>query len=397
MNYNSKLLSFLVIGLGFTVISCSKDDDSNDQKQKTEDLTTLKGDANEYSFSRKNKSTVSFSGQTTRLKQASEIGSAMKVTSNTAEKLSEMFKSAKGFTDKTLEGSKNLRSKSANSISLFQGGANSAADAYKATLDGYLNKQVTEVFPKWTTVAKAGTAGFVETGSKKRYVNAKGLEYDQAFMKSLIGGLVADQISNHYLNRLDDNYDGTGNWKTENTEGKLAEGKDYTTMEHHWDEAYGYLFGNIGADALLYKYLVKVDGDADFKGILKDTKTAFGQGRLAITQKNYTSRDKHIVTIRKNIAKVIAIRAIYYLKAGKSKLSTRADAFHDLSEGYGFIHSLRFISLDGKTPIFTGANVDSYLNELMANNGFWTVTTGKLDEIMKAIADKFTDITVDKV
>lgn len=394
MYYSTKLLSLLTIALGLSFASCDKDDNNQEKK---EDLANLKSDADQYEFFRNSKSTVSYSGQTTRLKQTNEIHTAMMKSATTADALAAMFKEAKGFTDKTLEGSKNVRSKTANSVGLFDNGAKDDADAFKKIFDGYLKKQVEDVFPNWTKTAEAGKAGYVEVGSKKRYVNAKGLEYNQAFMKSLIGGLVADQVLNHYLNRLDDNYDGTQNYRKANTEGTVAEGKDYTTMEHHWDEGYGYVYGNTEKDALLHKYIVKVDSDEDFKGIYDRLRNAFGEGRLAIAQKDYDKRDAQIKIIRKDISKVIAIRAIYYLKAGKDKLSTRANAFHDLSEGYGFVFSLRFITLDGRTPIFSKAEVDGFISKLEEGNGFWDISAETLTTMMNDIAKKFDDIDVAKV
>lgn len=402
MKFTQSFLFALLIG-AITFTSCDSDDVKEEVKKKveqtvTEDLTKLEGTVANYTFTRNGKSTVSFSGQTTRLKQATAIAAAMNKTAATEGQLLQMFKEGKGFSDAELNSSKNLRSKVANSIGLMQKGASTEAADWKTKLDSYLKRQDSEVHPKWYTEATAGNAGFVQVGDKKRYVSGKGLEYDQAFMKTLIGALVVDQVSNHYFNRLDDEFDGSNNYQEANTKGTLAEGKDYTTMEHHYDEAFGYVYGNKDDDKLLLKYINKVSANEDFLGINGKLTAAFGLGRLELAvSKDYAKRDTEITKIRKNIATVVAVRAIYYLKEGKGKLATPKNAFHDLSEGYGFVNSLRFITLDGKTAIFTLEEVEGFISKLEAGNGFWDVTAGTLDEIMNAIAAKFDNITVDKV
>ena len=52
-------------------------------------------------------------------------------------------------------------------------------------------------------LASPGNAGLAqELGGSIRYVNEKGLEYNQAFAKSLNGAFLADQICNNYLSPL---------------------------------------------------------------------------------------------------------------------------------------------------------------------------------------------------
>ena len=128
-------------------------------------------------------------------------------------------------------------------------------------------------------------------------------------------------------------------------------------MEHKWDEAYGYVYGasvdpanpnaTIGDDdSFLNKYVGRVEDDADFTGIADDIYDAFKLGRAAIVAKNYTVRDEQAAILREKISQVIAIRAVYYLQQGKASLEAGtvdyASAFHDLSEGFGFVYSLQF-------------------------------------------------------
>ena len=59
-----------------------------------------------------------------------------------------------------------------------------------------------------------------------------------------------------------------GTNRADNDANTVVEGKSYTTMEHKWDEAFGYLYGTdnatnpaLGADSFLNKYLARVNGD----------------------------------------------------------------------------------------------------------------------------------------
>ncbi|HBK70891.1 MAG TPA: DUF4856 domain-containing protein [Flavobacteriaceae bacterium] len=391
------------IALGIAILSaivftsCTSDDDSPTPKAEIKAPAT-------YVFDRNGNSSVSFSGQTARIKMANELGSALKDNSKTKIQLDAMFADGTGFEDADLNTSgKKIRNKTAASKDFF--GANTTdAAAIKEQFDGWIALQVSEVFENWTNEASKGNAGFLQEagGGSTRYINSKGLEYNQAFAKSLIGALMADQILNNYLSPavLD-----AGDNKKDNDATTLKEGKDYTLMEHKWDEAYGYLYGNednpavpvLGADSYLNKYLGKVESDTDFTGIATDIYNAFKLGRAAIVGKDYVLRNKQADIIREKISTAIAIRAVFYLQAGKSNLGTdNAGAFHDLSEGYGFIFSLQFTRKPGTTePYFTKQEVDRFLDQLMVEGGFWDLTPETLDTISEAIAAKF-DFTVEQ-
>jgi hypothetical protein len=65
-------------------------------------------------------------------------------------------------------------------------------------------------------------------------------------------------------------------------------------------------------------------------------------------------------------------------------------AFHDLSEGYGFIYSLRFThNPDTNAPYLSKSEVDAILETLMAGDGFWDVTPLTLDSLSEEIAAPF--------
>ena len=190
-----------------------------------------------------------------------------------------------------------------------------------------------------------------------------------------------------------------------NDEDVLDGDKNYTTMEHKWDDAFGYLYGaeadatnpQLGVDSFLNKYLARVEGDPDFAGIAQTIYDAFKLGRAAIVAKNYEVRDAQADIIREEVSKIIGIRAVYYLQQGKLALANdKGAAFHDLSEGFGFIYSLQFTRKPGtSSPYFTKSEVDGFISQLLAENGFWTVSESTLDDLSNTIAGEF-DFTVEQ-
>lgn len=377
--------SKIYIGLlfGATLISCSDDDD-----------TTPSIDAPDtYSFTRDGASTVSYSGQSTRIAMNQEFGTALKFPAKSEEELLAMFDHQEGnddFLDTDLNASdKNIKSKTAASADYFSANATDAA-AIKAQFDTWIGKQHDEVFPAWNDPAAAGTAGQIADGDDTRYVSAEGVEYNQVILKSLIGGLLADQILNNYTSTavLD-----AGTNVEDNDADVLAEGKTYTNMEHKWDEAYGYVYGGLNAPSDLLKYIGSVDGNENYTGIAEAIEDAFILGRAAIVAKQYDVRDEQAEIIRENISKVIAVRAVHYLQGGKALLEAQefGGAFHDLSEGLGFVYSLQFTRKPNTTsPYFTKAEVDQFIDDILANeNGLWNASSTTLDEVSQEIVDAF--------
>ncbi len=394
-----KKIILSLFAIASLLISCSSDDDGPDLI-----ITELEAPAT-YTFARNGETTVSYSGQTTRILMGQEFVSALKDPSKTEAQLDGMFAHVEGnadFSDADLNtSSKSIRSKVAASSDFFAANTTDAT-AIKNDFDTWIANQVNDVFPRWDEDASAGVAGQIQEagGGSIRYINAQGLEYNQAINKSLIGALMTDQLLNNYLSPAV--LDAGGNVVDNNAE-TVAEGKNYTTMEHKWDEAFGYLYGTddalnpaLNQDSFLNKYLSRVEGDSDYQGIALSLYNAFKLGRAAIVANDYVVRDEQADIIKNEISKMIAIRAIYYLEQGRIVRSTgdNGGAFHDLSEGFGFIYSLQFTRKTGSNaPYFTKTEVDEYITQLMAGNGFWDVTDATLEAMSAEIANRF-DLTI---
>lgn len=388
---------FIAIG---SMMSCN---DDTDKKTNIDEPIS-------YTFTRDGISTVSYTGQTQRLAMARELVNAMSNPQTSMTTLQEMFanESAAGddvapFSSVELNTStKSVRSKVAASKDYFEANTSESA-TIKAYLDSYLAAQVSEVFPRWNELASVGLAGQIADGTSTRYVNGKGLEYNEAFAKTLLGALMADQIMNNYLS--EDVLYASSN-VADNASSTVLEGKSYTALEHYWDEAYGYVFGGAvdgtepllslgGDDDFLNKYLSRVEGDTDFTGIAQDIYDAYKLGRAAIVANEMDVVDDQRAILRREISNIIGIRAVYYLQKGKINLAggNTGSAFHDLSEGFGFINSLRFTRAADGSSMFSRAEVDAFISQLTTGNGFWDINATTLDNMSATIAAKF-DFTV---
>lgn len=392
-----KRLALLACTAGLFLGSCSSDD-TDSPKENILDVPE------NYTFKRENTSSVNYEGQTTRLLMSAEILSSFNDFENaTSESLSDMFSNENSpFSSISLnESSKSVKSKVAASKLYFSTNTVESQEI-KDDFEAFIEEQMNVVKVNKDQLAQPGIAGQIASGSKTRYVNGKGLELNQAFAKGLIGGLVLDQIANNYLSTevLDE-----GDNRLNNENEVVEEGTNFTTMEHKWDEAYGYLYGNPtipaanpnsilnqSEDRLLFSYLGQVDADDDFAGLATSTFDAFKKGRAAIVAENYQIRDEQVEIIRENLSKVIAVRAVHYLQGGKSSLAenNKGAAFHELSEGFGFIYSLRFTNNPAtKMSYLSKAQIDEYKEQLLAGNGFWDVTPETLDSISEEIASAF--------
>lgn len=402
-------------------VSCSSDD--------TDTTAPITGGVNfeipaTYVFEREGASTVNFSGQTLRLAQGAQILKDLKNFDARATDIQAAFQDGNFGADSDLTDAKNVRGKTAESLDLFRDATRSVVDARRDVIvnffDGLIADQGSEFLSAFDAVgdlpiATPGNGGVLGP----RIVNAQGIEYDQYFNKGLIGAFTLDQIINDYLSLVTQS---TAEERAANDANESRGGDNVdTTLEHFWDEAYGYMYGASDDDVLdnpdprhltadnsavndkfLYKYVQRVNKDADFAGIGGQIFDAFKMGRAALVASEYEVVAEQANIIRELLSEVIAIRAVFYLQQGKVKAKDNAmvqngEAFHDLSEGIGFVYSLQFTqNTSTGSPYFTQDEVNGFLQQLESGNGFWKFTDATnttLDQISEAIAAKF-DFTV---
>ena len=388
-NFNKTLIT-IISASAFILVSCSGDSDP---------VEPVPADINPpaaYSWLDDNgEETVSFGGQTTRLHQAAIICSKMGSSDATFSEIDEMFNLGEGFYDPSLN-----YSNSGKKVSNKTGGYSANSTEILAMFNGWITEFTIDVIPAMIsgTEATPGVAGVLPDDGSIRELNSKGMELDQLFTKSLIGALCADQIINGYLSEIKIG-DDVNNVRGDNG--------GYTTMEHHWDEGYGYLYGLqpdqgvydldvTNGDVLLYKYYVK----SNFSDIQAPIYDAFKMGREAITMDasnggtNIYSdvKMREATTIKNHISHIIGQKAYDYLKGAADHLDAggerNGDFFHGLSEGVGFVVSLQFTYNDG-APHFSYSEVNSMLETLSNGNGLWDITSSELNQMASDIQASF--------
>jgi len=342
-----------------------------------------------YEFARAGKSTVSFSGQTARLNMADELYAALNTNTFTKAQMLEMFNDGTGFAGEGLNTSgKKMGNKTAASPL--------ASATVKPQFDAMIADFADNVIPNWATDASNGQAGVLTDATRTIHVNAKGHEIDQTFIKGIIGAMTLDQIVNNYITpyQLD-----AGTRTADNTSKTLSSGKDYTDMEHKWDEGFGYLYGQeadatrldlgvapTGNGTTLNKYFKKVNASSH-PGMAVQVFDAFRRGRAYIVANQYDKRDEQAEIIKKELSKLIAQKAVDYINGYISKIANgnTADAFHALSEGYGFVMSLQFTNDGTDTPYFSNSEVNAFLTSM---DNFWTVENSTLEAIRDEVKAK---------
>lgn len=315
---------------------------------------------NNYSFER-----VNYSEQTLRLLMFDELVNEIKKanTPNTqvsANKLREMYSNINSpFSDASLNTSgKQLRDKTfLTEQNIIESYFDSLETASKSTMPG-----------------SEGVTGVVTSndGSRKYLLSAKGIEYKERIDKGLMMALMYYQISSVYLS--------TEKMNVDNTNVDEATG---TAMQHHWDEAFGYL--SVPTDfpnsTIGIKYLSKYINARN--AILDCNKTimnAFIKGRAAINNKDYLTRDAQIDIIISTLEKTMAATAINYLNQARTNFADNALRCHALSECYGFIYGLKF----NEKKKITNAQIENLL-ALLGDN-YYTISLSQIEQVKSELA-----------
>lgn len=228
---------------------------------------------------------------------------------------------------------------------------------------------------------QAGVATSTTNATKKYLVNENGVEYAQLFAKGMMGALLYYQGTAVYL--------GSDRMNVDNE--TVTEGKG-TKMQHHWDEAFGYL--GVAKD-----FPANTDGSSFWGGystkranaILgtdKKLMDAFILGRAAIGAKDLEKRDEAIATIREQWELVAVSAALHYLNAVAEIDDNDAVKIHELSEALGFIYSLQF----NPSKKISQAKMESFLTELVGSTDFtemngYNTTKEKLISVRDQLAD----------
>ena len=334
-----KKLLVILFGLSATLLtSCSEDDDTTPTPNPPAGYNV----PDTYVFTDdEGNNTVNFSGQIERQNQLAEIETLMKSantagTSISAQDLKDMFANVNdnGNGNFTFSSTKQLRNKCATEFT----------DAEEVCLEFETMMENLAAISQSTQAGEAngenGVAGIVQSGDAGPYLmDANGQEYTQLISKGLMGAVFYHQITGYYLTdeKIGDGVDNTSAVSTE-------DGKYYTAMEHHWDEAFGYFttatnFPEDGTDRFWGEYANVVNPSLGSNEILMN---AFLKGRAAISNDDMTSKNEQRDIIIEEMERVVAGAAIHYMNKARDQFANDARRNHFLSEGMGFINGLRF-------------------------------------------------------
>ena len=339
INFGFSAIVLLVVSV--LTVSCKKDKDY--------DIPTT------YNFTN-----ASYSGQIERLDMLGELETYMK-TSNTsgtaieASTMKAMFANdGHTWTATDLNSStKQLKSKT--------------FDLAQSQFESYMDSLAS--ISASTTAGSNGVAGVVASndGAKNYLFNANGVEYTQLIAKGIMGACFYYQATSVYTGADKMNVDNSAN----------EDGKDYTAMEHHWDEAFGYFGAPVdftSASTTGYRYWAKYafKGDAAHD-LINKTMTAFIKGRAGISNQDTDTRDAQITELRTQWELISVTTAIYYLEAAKGNIADDALRNHELSEALAFIRALAY-NVDAKISATEIAAVEAHLG-----TNFYTVSASHID------------------
>jgi hypothetical protein len=341
-----------------------------------------------YTFMRNGESSVSYSGQTDRLNMVAEmktyIGEGDAGNAISEDVLLAMFTNEGGngggnfsFTsDRQLADKTFAPDRDAN---LFE---DIFADAAAASQNGANGVTATD-----------GTAGLLERADGGTIlVDENGREFAQLVEKGLMGAVFYNQIYNVYLT---DDRIGPG---VENDE--LEDGANYTAMEHHWDEAFGYFAAPVDFSS---DWSEDEDGDLRFWANYSNTvdqqldgtndtvMDAYINGRTAIVNDNADAKNAARDVLYEELELVAAGTTVHYINSTLSSLDAgeQGEAFHALSEAWAFANALKYsprrtLSLD---------EIETIKEENFGANGnFWNVTPAGLNAAKATLVDAFPEL-----
>ena len=382
--YNAKLLVFCAF---FGLFSCNDDETPNLRTKIDYSLATPQTPYSELFVDSDGVTTVDVSQGNLRHKMFQAINYYMSVSVSDnkqidAAKLKNMFANTGNPFDDiststvTVVGAE-LNASSVQLKNVVASSQSTAeAEAVRAKIESLFDEVAAASVSVHTTASK-GVAGKLGT----YLVDAKGIELAQVIQKSLIGALQLDYIGNVLLDEglTADNH-------------KLVAGKNYTQLEHNWDEAYGlltlnpvYLLGATDSNKGTVEFGIGSYVWEYNKSSYASIYPAFLKGRVAIVNNDRAELQRQATFIRTEFEKALANTAYNYLGKWKTNTSDAGRA-HAIAEGIGIIYALRFATVHNADAAFSDAVLDDLIGSA---NGFWDLDATKINIAAEAIKTKF--------
>ncbi|MBU2020063.1 MAG: DUF4856 domain-containing protein [Bacteroidetes bacterium] len=325
-----------------------------------------------YTFTDVNgNNTVDYSGQTERLNQLSEIIELVesgKTGAINSQDLLDMYVNTggNGNNNFSFSSSKQLKDKTfAPDQSFVETLLQNAATASLS----------------YNQTAQSGQAGVLTTGTKSYLIDENGMDVAEVIEKVIMGSVFMNQALNVYFGAEKMNVNNT-------TAVDPTAGKYYTTMQHHWDESFGYFgvsttFPSTLPTSFWGKYCNSQNTSLNSNA---DMMNNYLKGRAAIGANVLLDRDAAIEAIRKEWEDISANQALTYLNLAITSFGTdNAKYFHVLSEAYGFCYNLRY-SPEGTRRLNNTEH--TALMSLFSTN-FWDMTVGDINSIKAVLTAKY--------
>ena len=342
-----------------------------------------------YAFERNGNPTVSYSGQNERLDQVEAIKSYLK-TGDSGSALSATI----------LEAAYANEGNDGNGFFNFTSTKQLKSKSFQPDLDDNFMGDLFATAETASTsgqIATDGVAGLLtrENSGNTILVDANGREFTQMIEKGLMGTVMYNQIYNTYFT------DGRTGDDVENTE--LRDDSNYTDMEHHWDEAFGYWNPPLdfssnwpsdrgSEDRFWSHYSNVVD---PFLGTNDAIMNAFKTGRTAIVNNDLVTKNEQRTIVIDQLDIVAAATTIHYINSTLAAFNDGniGEAFHTLSEAWTFTNALKYnpdrrIELD-----IIEAIKETHFGE---NGNFWNVSTDGLNQAKTIIVTAYPELESSK-
>jgi hypothetical protein len=344
---------FIFSLLALSLVTSCKDKEDPEEKEPDPDPS--------YNFSN-----VDYSNQTTLITMMSAIDSI----------------TTKGNTTGYVISASQLKNMFSNTGSPFTNPAlNTSGINLKAATAPAAATEIETLMDNLAGLSNAGAAsdgvagvGASTTSTGKYLLDANGIEYRQIISKMVMGATFYYQIKNTYLSQA-----GIGS----------AVATDL--KKTNWDQAFG-LYGvpkTFPITKTGLKYLGNYSNQVD-PSLQTNSKTmsAFIAGRQAIEDGNTTSMNSQSIIVLDELEKLLAGAAILELRAGKTHFNDIARRNHLVSEGIGFLLSLKYIANANISPTEIDA-VLTTLNYPAAADNLYDITVADLDNAIDAISAQY--------
>ncbi len=336
----------------------------------------------DYEFFRDGESTVSFSGQTDRANQLDEIKDYLK--EGDAGEIMEASFLKEAYRNENGDGAGFFTFSSTKQLEDKTWGPDTDVDYY-----GDLFEQAA-IASKSETPASAGQAGLItrENSGNTILVNNTGHELTQFIEKGLMGSVFLHQIYNTYLTdvRIGDDVDNV----------TVVEDKNYTALEHHWDEAFGYFtapgdFGSAWPEAredearFWSNYSNIVDPST---GISDRIMNAFRDGREAIVANDMETKNANKDILYTELEILAAATTIHYINQSIDQLNAgnTGELFHVLSEAYMFARALTY----SPRRVIPLSELNNILNvDFGIGGNFWNVSGEGLSNAKRKLVENY--------